>query len=454
MISSNENDFGCRMEDRARMSETAIDQRIIESAQKLISPNQESIDFLNELSNFSSIFGNCTPEIINQLKSMKFECFLLQLLENHQNPFIIQQALSCIYTWISNFTDINLVFFNSDFALMISSFALSPELKDQRACRLSFEILKTICGFSPKCIPHLIKSGIIKNLVIFYLNCTEDLIQKEILCTLYFIIKPIQVSFEDISGIAPIFQKILSESQSSNIDPAFVLASAFADHGEHFCLLLIECMPFEQLFISFKNFSNDEQASFLRLLISIFDYSSFIDLANIVGLFKWEDILSFIDRPNNNLIKEYFAKFLSSAFQKYPMLITSAYEAKVFQLLLLWTEVEQHSIQTRALIALLKAFSYAISTIGIFLLESGLLRKMADQLDFDSEFLTKEICKAVIILYNYADKNGKENLCQTLNVQYVSEILEALENEEELPSDLCGAVKESLGEIEDGRLWV
>ena len=206
MISSNENDFGCRMEDRSRMSETAIDQRIIESAQKLISPNQGSIDFLNELSNFSSIFGNCTPEIINQLKSMKFECFLLQLLENHQNPFIIQQALSCIYIWISNFTDVNLVFFNSDFALMISSFALSPELKDQRACRLSFKILKTICGFSPKCIPLLIKSGIIKNLVIFYFNCTEDLIQKEILCTLYFIIKPIQVSFEDISGIAPIFQ--------------------------------------------------------------------------------------------------------------------------------------------------------------------------------------------------------------------------------------------------------
>lgn len=458
MILSKENAVDYRLIDRASaLRNSLIDEiEIIESAQNLILLDTSSEEFFNEFSNFSSILKqNCSPSKLIQLKSIDFDEYLLNLLQNHNDPFIVQRCLSCILTWIINCVERNLLFFSPDFALLISSIALSPELQDQRSILLSFAILKTICLFNPQCIPALIESDFIKKIVNFYSDCPEEKIQAEILCTLYSIIKSKQVPFEIISDLTVIFANLLSEQENPNLDIMLTLTSAFAECGEECCFLLLECFPFKQLFLSFDNFSNDEQASFLRLLISVFDYSDSNSLSIISNYFRWDILLSFIDRPDNNIIIQYFANLLSSAFQKSPILIDGACETDVFPLLLNWAETEKYSIQIAALFALLQAFEYGFSTVGISLLESGLLSKIVFLLDCNSKMtiLAKEVCKAILVLYNFAEENSKTVLCEALNVDCATEILEAIENNEELPTDMLEIIKECLEEIQSDQLW-
>ena len=175
----------------------------------------------------------------------------------------------------------------------------------------------------------------------------------------------------------------------------------------------------------------------------------------ISNYFRWDILLSFIDRPDNNIIIQYFANLLSSAFQKSPILIDGACETDVFPLLLNWAETEKYSIQIAALFALLQAFEYGFSTVGISLLESGLLSKIVFLLDCNSKMtiLAKEVCKAILVLYNFAEENSKTVLCEALNVDCATEILEAIENNEELPTDMLEIIKECLEEIQSDQLW-
>lgn len=455
MLLSRQNDDEYRMKNRINsIGNLAHEILFIESAQNLLLLDPESEEFLNEFANFSSIFKEySTPKNIAQLKSIGFDVYLQNLLGNHKDPFVIQRCLSCIYTWICQHVQGDLLFFHQEFALYLSSIALSPELKDQRSYLLSFAILKTIFNYSPQCISVLIDSEIIKNLLNFYFDCPEEKIQAEILCTLYSLVKSKQIPFEMMTDIASVISKILSATDNSNLDIVLALSSAFAECGNEYSFLLLECLPFDQLFLSFENFSNNEQESFLRLLISIFDYSETKDLSIIIDYFKWESILSFVDRPSNDLIIQYFVTLLSSAFQKSCTLISSASEAEVFQLLFKWIETEKYSIQNASLIAVLKAFEYGFNIVGLPLLDVGLIPKIIFLLDCNSVILAEEVCKVILILHNFAEESNKTVLSETLKVECATELLESIENGEELPSDLLEIIKASLEEVQVSSLW-
>lgn len=455
MIAPKLNNDEYRMKSRVNVTNDSIyEMSTTQSAQKLISLDLISSEFLDEFSNFFSLFEkNCTSEQIIQLKSINFDEFLIKILENHKDLSVIQRCLSCIYALVSSQVECDLLFYHQDFALFLSSFALSPELKDQRSYRLSFAILKIICNYNSQCASVLIKSEIIKNLIDFYSNCADEKIQAEIICTLYSLIKSKQVPFEMMTDIAVVFSKLFSTTNNPNLDIILTLASSFAECGSEYCFLLLECLPKDQLFSLFDNFSNDEQASFLRLLISIFDYSDLNDLSTIVDYFKWEIFISISTRSDNALVIQYFATLLSSVFQKSNTLINSAYEADVFQLLLSWIETEKYSIRAASFVALLKAFQFGFNTAGITLLDLGLLQQMIVMLDCNSTVLTKEICKAILILYKYAEENNNKALCENLKPECASEILEAIEYDEGLPCDMMEMLKGSLEDIQSGKFW-
>ena len=431
-------------------------QELVNSAQLLSQIDLNSKEFMSEISNFSSLFKINTLHYIDFLKSMGFDKFLIHLFQENLSPFILQRCLSCVYTWISCNYDKNPIFSSPDFIIHMFHVIFSYKPLDHRSCLLGLAITKTICSSSEEIIKILVENNFIQILVDFYIKCNEIEIQKEILSTLYFIVKSKQVSLTPLTECAKIFSNISNNSSTSNLDRIFALASAFAENNDSCCFIICDSMPLPKLFSSFNNFSNDEQESFLRLLISIFNSSNHQCLSMIVEFFDMQNIIeSILSREGYNSIqKEYFCKLLISSFSVSQQIIQDGFNINIFSLLLDWIENEQFSIQKYAFIAVMRSLQYGMNIVGIFLLNKGILNIMITFLGINSFVIINEVCKTGLKMLDFASINGKTKMAQILTDACNPDLLQELSvSDNDISADLIELYKDSLNEIQINQLW-
>ncbi|OHS95128.1 hypothetical protein TRFO_38647 [Tritrichomonas foetus] len=431
------------------------DEEVTMLAQKLTTLSPNSDEYMDEISNFSSILKNSTSSQINILKSIHFDEYLLSIIKMNPQPFILQRCMSCVFVWINKSHNKDVIFNTPEFALICSSIILSPTQTDQRTCMLALAVLKTICSYSTVNIHALTENQIIPQIVLFYLNCQEVLIRRELLCLLYFIVKSKQIAFEIISECGKIFTEVVSNPYDPNLDTILALASAFASCGDTFCLIICDCLPLSNLFSSFENLSNDEQAGFLRLLISVFDSSNEVGINILVDIFNWEIVPIILSRPNNEILKEYFIGILCSSFPKSIQMIIQALKNNIFSLLLEWITGDQFKIQSHSLIAVLRSIRFGMPIVGEILLNNNILNIIILFLDSNSKILIREICETSQTLAAYFAATGKLKITEVLERACIPMLLEEIENsdDEPLSEDLIEMIKDSLQEIQDDQLW-
>lgn len=459
MTQSNDCILEIRIKNRIQSSNSNAytEKEIIDFAQNLMSLAFESNEFARTFSEFKEIFSNMQISDIEKLKSIHFDQFLINVLMNCHEPAVLQQCLDYIDQWISSCELKSSLFTTPDFTNLIISFIMSLSADHHAMYQLGYSIIKHICNQSDICINTIIESDFIQKSIDFYQRIKstnpDDALQKEILNMLYFIVKSGQIPPEIAMNLIDIVSDYQFDPLNSNLYDTLLLASAYVECDENYCFFLIERIPLDSFNVNFDTLSDLEQAAFFRLLISIFDYADKPSLSVIADQFRWDTILAFDDRPENEIVKQYFAYFLCSAFTKCDQMIIAAFEANVFQLLFAWSENSTYSLCNASAKAMLRALTYLIEPIGLELLNAGILNIIIKQIDSNSKTLFKEICRAISVLNNYAETNDKKDLCALLNDILFVNILRSAGEDEEISSDDMEILKEAIQSIQDNQLW-